>query len=126
MKYLIAATEPNLEARVHKRFGHADYYLVVDADTLEFTWFEGLSQDQPHHDFLRFLDPQIGAVITGNIGPNAFQDIQQLSLKVYSCIGLTVKEAIEKVKGGKISSLSASTMKHSIHTARQSGREKPR
>ena len=121
MKYLVAATAASLDAKVHKRFGHADVFLVVDSETFEFTAVKGVGHEEPHHGIGRFDGKGIKRVIVGNIGPEAFKNVQAVGWDVYLCHNMTVREAIEKVQSGKLSPLEAPTMKHSIHEGKSHG-----
>lgn len=49
------------------------------------------------------------AVVTGNVGPNAFQTLSSLGLKVYAGASGTVKEVIQKYKEGKFKEMSGPT-----------------
>ena len=119
MKYLVAASDADLNSKISKRFGHASYYLVADPNTLEFEVHKGAGEDEPSHGIGRFLNYDIKAVIVGNIGPGAFQDVSSAGWTVYSCLGLTVSEAVEKVRNGLVSALTAPTMKRSIHAGQR-------
>jgi predicted Fe-Mo cluster-binding NifX family protein len=115
MRYLVVATAGDLDAKVHKRFGHADVFLVVDSETLEFTVMKGVGHEEPHHGIGRFDGKGINRVIVGNIGPEAFKDVRAVGWEVFLCRNMTVREAIKKVHSGELSPLEAATMKQSIH-----------
>ncbi len=118
MKFLVAATAPDLDAKIHKRFGGADYYIVIDPDTQKYSAIQGKGEDEPTHGISQFVGLDIGTVIVGNIGPAAFRDSVKMGWSVYSCHGMTVREAIEKVQSGQISPLKAPTMKRSVRRGR--------
>jgi len=44
---------------------------------------------------------QVKAVVTGNVGPNAFQTLQAAGVEVFTGASGTVKEVIEKYKRGE-------------------------
>ena len=114
MKYLVAATAADLNANVHKRFGHADVFLIVDSETFAFEAFPGVGHDEPNHGIGRFERSGIERVIVGNIGPEAFKDVRAVGWEVYLCRAMTVREAVEQVQSGQISPLETPTMKHSV------------
>lgn len=118
MRYLVAATAGDLNAGIHKRFGHADFFLIVDPETFKFTVWKGTGHEEPRHGIGRFENEGIERVIVGNIGPEAFKDVQAVGWEVYLCRGMTVREAVEKIHSGQISPLKGPTMKQSIHEGR--------
>ncbi|MDP8240332.1 MAG: NifB/NifX family molybdenum-iron cluster-binding protein [Candidatus Hatepunaea meridiana] len=124
MRYLIAALTPDLDAKVHRRFGGAEYYIVIDSELTELSFITGKGEDQPTHGIGRFLHMGIERVIVGNIGPNAFRQIRQVGWSMYSCHGMTVREAVEKVENGSIPPLKAPTMKVSVHSDRNKSKRK--
>jgi len=119
MKYLIASSGPDLQAQIAKRFGHAEYFIVLDSETMEYEALPGVGHDEPAHGIGRFRDQNVERVIIGNIGPEAFQDLKQAGWTPYLCRKMTVQEAVEKVERGEVSPLEAPTAKRSIHSARQ-------
>lgn len=118
MKYLIATDGTDLEAKIAKRFGHSAYFMVVDPESEEFEVFAGVGHDEPAHGIGRFQDSGIERVILGNVGPEAFKDLQNAGWPAFLCRNMTVREALEKVKNGELEPLSEPTAKRSIHSAR--------
>ncbi|NQT35414.1 NifB/NifX family molybdenum-iron cluster-binding protein [bacterium] len=114
MKYLVAASAADLDAKISKRFGHANYFLIVDPETFEFEVKTSVGENDPSRGIGRYFNQDIKTVIVGNIGPGIFTSMSNTGWQIYSCIGLTVREAVEKVRDGLVSALTASTMKHSI------------
>lgn len=119
MKYLIASSGPDLQAQIAKRFGHAEYFIVLDSETMEYRSLPGVGHDEPAHGIGRFRSQGVERVILGNIGPEAFQDLKQAGWTPYLCRKMTVREAVEKVESGEVSPLESPTAKRSIHSGRQ-------
>lgn len=119
MKYLVASINPYLDSKISKRFGHSEHFLIVDSENFEFEVISGVGHDEPSHGIARFLGRDVEAVIVVNIGPGAFNDVRNAGWSVYSCPGLTVKEAVEKVRLGSVPALTAPTMKHSVHSGQK-------
>jgi len=120
-KYLVAASAPDMDAKIAKRFGHAEYHLIVDPETLEFESATGSGEDQPSQGVYRFRDKGINKVIVGNIGPGAYNQVKAVGLEIFSCIGMTVRDAVDKVHKGEVRPLDAPTMKVSIHEGMKNG-----
>lgn len=116
MKYLIAASAPSLDAKIAKRFGHAPYYLLLDPETYDFVAIEGPGSDAPSYRIGRFAGKGVDRVLLGNVGPQAFNSLASAGWSVYSCIGVSVREAVDRVRNGAVPILEAPTMKRSIRS----------
>ncbi|MFC2150742.1 NifB/NifX family molybdenum-iron cluster-binding protein [Calditrichota bacterium] len=121
MNMLVAADDTKLDSKVSKRFGHSKYFLLVDRNDLSIEVIEGVGHDQPRHGLGRFAQFDIDAVIVGQIGPGAYDDLTSAGYRIYSCLGLSVLEAIERVISAEIPHLSSPTLKRSVHSGGGSG-----
>ncbi|NQU04451.1 MAG: NifB/NifX family molybdenum-iron cluster-binding protein [Calditrichaeota bacterium] len=119
MIFLIAATLPGIDAKIAKRFGHAPYYLILDSESLDFTVIDGPDENEPSYDFGRFANMNLDGIILGNIGPAAFNNLTNMGMTVYSCHGMSVTEAIKKVRSGEVPALESPTMKRSVRSGSQ-------
>jgi predicted Fe-Mo cluster-binding NifX family protein len=114
MKICITSQGDNLDAEVDPRFGRANYFLIIDTDNMEneavqnpYTSAGGGAGIQA----AQFVaNKEVKAVITGNIGPNAFQVLKEAGLNVISDISGSVREAIEKYKKGVLQSVENPTV----------------
>ena len=113
MKICITSTGDNLDSAVDPRFGRCSYFLIIDPESLEFkalanpnvsaTGGAGIQSAQ------LVANEGAQAVVTGNVGPNAFQTLSSLGLKVYAGVSGTVKEVIQKYKEGRFKEMSGPT-----------------
>jgi len=106
MKIVITAKNPNLESEVDPRFGRCSYFLIVDTDTMS---FENISNESTMASGGAGIQAaqnvaKTGAkiVITGNMGPNAFQTLSAAGIQVFTGANGSIKEAIEKYKKGEL------------------------
>jgi predicted Fe-Mo cluster-binding NifX family protein len=119
MKVVIAATGPTLDSPVAQRFGHAPYYLLVDAATRELQVIKNHEDDDETHAIIPHLAKQGAEIfVTGNIGPHAFQLIRSLNRQVALARRMPANEALDKLQRGELELLSAPTVKHSRHDLR--------
>ncbi|MBN1926610.1 MAG: NifB/NifX family molybdenum-iron cluster-binding protein [Prolixibacteraceae bacterium] len=120
MEYLVASSGDTLDSKVSGRFGHSNYFLVIEPNTMEFEVFPGVSKEESQH-LGRYMRKGIEKFITGNIGPSAFTEVMTAGGKVYLCRNMPVVEAVKKVKNGDIQPLQEPTLNDSIHSARKEG-----
>lgn len=114
MKIAITATGDSLEAKVDPRFGRCAYFLVVDVDTMEVEAIENAGASAGGGAGIlagqAVADAGAQAVLTGNVGPNAFQTLSALGLSMYTDVTGTVKEAVEQYKAGELQETTAATV----------------
>ncbi len=114
MKIIVTATAPDLGAPVNPRFGRADYFVVIDMDTLQ--W-----QAHPNQGVhaaggagaqaAQFAAQQgAQAVISGDFGPNAYTALAAAGIQMYLLgSSRTVAEAVEQFKAGKLTQVQSPT-----------------
>lgn len=115
MKIGISATGKGIDSHVDARFGRCPNFVIVELDGKEIKGVEdventanaqmggaGISAAQI------VADRGVKAVITGNMGPRAFQVFSQLGIDVYQGEG-TIKEAVEKFSNGELQKVSGPT-----------------
>jgi len=106
MKIGITSTGENLDANVDQRFGRCKYFLIVDTDSME---FEVLSNENAMasggagiQTAQTIANKGVKSIVTGNVGPNAFQTLSAAGIKVFTGASGTIKESIEKFKKGEL------------------------
>ena len=113
MKIAVSAQGPDLDSALSPVFGRCPYYILVDTDTMAFQAFPNAAMGAGGGAGIQagqFVASQgAGAVITGNLGPNAFQVLQAAGLSVFTIQGGTVREAVEAYKAGKLQAVSQPT-----------------
>lgn len=105
MKICVTSEGSNLESKIDSRFGRCKYFIIVDIDSMKFDAIEnpnisamggaGIQSGQ----FI--ANKGVKSVLSGNIGPNAFQTLQAAGLDVITGVTGTVKEVIDKYKQGE-------------------------
>ena len=106
MKICVTSEGNTLESKVDPRFGRCKYFIIAETDDLSFKAMEnanmaaaggaGIQSGQ------RIAGEKVKAVITGNVGPNAFQTLKAAGIDMITGVSGTVKEAVEKYKKGEL------------------------
>lgn len=118
MKICVTSTGPDLNASVDQRFGRCQYFLIVDTETMNVKAISNesaLSSGGAGIQAAQIVTREdVDSVITGNIGPNAFQIFQAAGIKVFTGAKGTIKEAIENYTKEKLNETgSANVESHS-------------
>ncbi len=102
MKICITSQGKDLKSSIDPRFGRCQFFIIIDTDTLEFEAIQN-----PHIDSTGGVGVQSGqlmaaksvqAVLTGQVGPNAFKTLEAAGINVITGVDGSVKEALEKFK----------------------------
>jgi predicted Fe-Mo cluster-binding NifX family protein len=107
MKVAVTSQGKELSSEIDPRFGRAKWLLLVDTQT-EVT---GVYDNTVNLNITQGAGIQTGqnvanlgaeAVITGNIGPNAFKTLNAANVKVYLSKSKTIQEAIRSFMAGEL------------------------
>jgi predicted Fe-Mo cluster-binding NifX family protein len=114
MKICVSATSNSLDSLVDPRFGRCPYFIIVDSETMQ---YEAIPNPAVYaasgagvQAVQLIASKGVEVVITGNVGPNAFQALSAMGVKVVVGAYGTVKEVVEKYKKGELKEASAPTV----------------
>jgi len=106
MKICVTAQGKTLDDQVDPRFGRCQFFIVVDTDTLDFEAVENQSTQFSGGAGIQsgqlMASKGVKAVLTGNVGPNAFQTLTAGGIKIYTGLSGKIRDAVEKYKGGSL------------------------
>jgi len=114
VKIAITSQGDNLDSLVDLRFGRCAYFVIIDPETEK---FEAVLN--PATSAMGGAGPQAAqtisdkgavAVITGNVGPNAFQTLKAANIRIYQGASGTVKDVLAKYKSGELKEFSNSSV----------------
>ena len=106
MKICVSASSDSLDANVDSRFGRCPYFMIVDSETMEFSAISNDSTNAAHGAGIQAAQTVVNmgakVVITGNVGPNAFNVLSATGIKIVTGASGSVKEVVEKYKSGQL------------------------
>jgi predicted Fe-Mo cluster-binding NifX family protein len=106
MKICITSEGDNLDAPVDPRFGRCQFFMIVDPETLQYEAINNPNIDSRGGAGIQsgqiMAEKQVKAVLTGNVGPNAFQTLNTAGIPVITGASGTVRQAIDKYKKGEL------------------------
>jgi len=114
MKICVSATAGDLNAQVDPRVGRCQYFVIVDSETMAFEAMANEAIAAPGGAGIQaaqtMVNKGVDVIISGNIGPNAFQVLSTAGVKIATGAYGTVQEATEMYKSGKLGETGASTV----------------
>ncbi len=107
MKVAVTSQGEELSSEIDPRFGRAKWLVVVDTET---------GKSEVHDNAVNLNAAQgagiqtgqnianlgVEAVITGNVGPNAFKTLNTANVKIFLTEKQTVQDAIDSFKADKL------------------------
>ena len=104
MKVAVTANGVDLDASISPVFGRCSTYRLVDTETMQFEALDNPALSAPGGAGVQAAQFVIKrgaqAVLTGNVGPNAFGVFQAAGVSVYLAGSGTVRDAVEAYKKG--------------------------
>lgn len=113
MKICVSAESNSLDSPRDPRFGRCPYFVIVDSETMRFEAVPNMASGATGGAGIQaaqtIASKGTKVLITGNVGPNAFQALSAAGIKIVSGASGTVREVVEKYKRGKLSETGAPT-----------------
>jgi predicted Fe-Mo cluster-binding NifX family protein len=107
MKVCLSSTIDNLEGQLDPRFGRCAYLLIVDTETLEYEAISNSAANATGGAGIQaaqtIANKGVKAVLTGNVGPNAFRALSAAGIEILTGASGSLKKVLEDFKNGKLS-----------------------
>ena len=114
MKICVTSQGKILKSQIDPRFGRCAFFIIVDPDSLEFEAIENPNAQSGGGAGIQsgqFVSGQgVKSVITGNVGPNAFQTLQACGIEVITGVSGSVEEAVAKYQKGQLKRVEQATV----------------
>jgi len=108
MKIAITVRGEDLSAQVDQRFGRNKNILLVDSETSDTQVMDNsvnlnAVQGAGIQTAQNVANSGAEAVISGNMGPNAFRTLQSAGVKIFLCESeVTAEQALQKFNAGEL------------------------
>lgn len=108
MKICVTSQGANLDSAVDPRFGRCKYFIFVDSESLDFEAIKNSNVDAVGGAGIQsgqlVGEKEARVVLTGNVGPNAFETLRAAGIEVITGVSGTVKETVRKYAKGELKS----------------------
>ena len=122
----MSSTGTSLESNVDPRFGRCPFFIIYNTEDDSFEHVENQARQAMGGAGIQtgqmIANRGVKAVITGNVGPNAFRVLSAAGVKVYSGISGKVSDAIQKLKDGQLQETAAPDVESHFGTGGGGGR----
>ncbi len=112
MKIAISSMGNQMDSLVDPRLGRAAWFIVVDTETMDFNAIPNEAAEASQGAGIQAAQTMcklgITAVITGNVGPNAFQALTAAGIRMFEAVNVSVKAAVDQFMNDDVQPILAS------------------
>lgn len=116
MKLALSSTGKELKDTLDLRFGRCTYFLIYDTEKGLLKTVENKGQLSGGGAGIaaaqQMIDEDVEAVITGNMGPNAYNLMKNSGIRVYQSNAVPCEEAVKLMLEGKLTELTEAGPAH--------------
>lgn len=116
MKIVISSNGNNINSLLDKRFGRCEFFQIHDTENGDFKVIENLGQSSSGGAGIvaaqQLIDEKVDVVITGNLGPNAFELMEKAEIKTYTCESISINDVLEKFKNRELEEITSPGLSH--------------
>lgn len=116
MKIAISSNGTTLEDQVDQRFGRCKYFIIIESNTMN---FEAISNQGAFASggagikaAQTLAEKGVKAVISGNIGPNAFNTLSAANIDTYVGASGEIKNIIQRFNRGELEKTESPNVKN--------------
>lgn len=121
MKIAITSSGNHLDSQIDPRFGRCQYFMIVDPDTMDFKAMPNENAMASGGGGIQaaqtIVNARINTLITGNLGPNAFEVLSAAGIETMIGASGTVRHALELYNSDILHSAAGATV--GAHTGMQ-------
>ena len=116
MKIAISANGETNESILDVRFGRCEYFQIHDTEKKEIEILENLGKCANGGAGIvaanQLIDEKVNVIITGNLGPNAFELMEKAEIKAYKCENISITSVLEKYNNNELEEINISGPAH--------------
>lgn len=106
MKIGISSNGKDLSSLLDMRFGRCDGFVIYDTESKTHFAVDNSAKDASGGAGIaaaqEMIDNDVEIVITGNMGPNAYNVCKNAEIKVYRCASVSIEKALQLFSGSKL------------------------
>jgi len=129
MKVCISSTGQSLDATVDPRFGRAQCFVIVDTETMEFEAMTNPAMTAGGGAGTKasqlVINKGARAVLTGNVGPNAFEVLKSAGIAIHIGASGSIKSALAAFQAGKLQRVDSPSVEAHAGAAGVPGKGRP-
>jgi predicted Fe-Mo cluster-binding NifX family protein len=105
-KICVTSHGADMDALMDSRFGRCQYFIIVNLESGEFDAIDNDAVSRAHGAGIRaaqtVTSAGVDAVITGSVGPNAYQALQNAGIRIVTATSGIIRDVVESYKSGSL------------------------
>jgi predicted Fe-Mo cluster-binding NifX family protein len=119
-----------IDSQIDPRFGRCSYFVIVDSETMSYEAIPNIALEASGGAGVQaaqaIANKGAKVLITGNLGPNAFQTLRAAGIETIVGASGTVKEAVERYVRGELNRAEAPNVRSHFGMGMGRGRGRQR
>ena len=116
MKIAISSKGKITDDSLDPRFGRCEYFQIYDTEVEATKIVKNKGQEASGGAGIaaanQLIDEEVDVIITGSLGPNAFEIIEKAEIKAYKCESISIYAAIEKYSNNELEEIAIAGKAH--------------
>lgn len=116
MKIAISVTGTNKNDLLDMRFGRCSYFQIYDMESGEIRHIENKGQTASGGAGIvaaqQIIDEKVDVVITGNVGPNAYELFESAGIKAFKSSDISLESVLKAYKEGELTEINIAGPAH--------------
>lgn len=109
MKVAVSSSGKSLDSMLDPRMGRCQYFMLVNSETMDFEVIENGAANASGGAGIQaaqtLLNTKVDAVVTGNVGPNAWEILEAAGIKVYRSGTTTIEDVLKDFQAGRLQTI---------------------
>ena len=116
MKIAISAKGKITDDLIDMKFGRCEHFQIHDTELKAIKILENKGESASGGAGIvaanKLIDENVDVIITGYLGPNAFELIEKAEIKAYKCEDISITSVLEKYNNNELEEINISSPTH--------------
>lgn len=116
MKIAISSKGKITDDSLDSRFGRCEYFQIYDTEVKATKIVKNKGQEASGGAGIaaanQLIDEKVDVIITGSLGPNAFEIVEKAEIKAYKCESMAISAALEKFDNNELEEITIAGKSH--------------
>ncbi|RII35778.1 diguanylate cyclase [Clostridium chromiireducens] len=116
MKIAVSSKGKITDNSLDPRFGRCEFFQIYDTEVKATKIVKNKGQEASGGAGIaaanQLIDEEVDIIITGSLGPNAFEIMEKADIKAYKCESIAITDALEKYNNNELEEITIAGKAH--------------